>query len=148
MIPGMTITDLYFQHLSTWQFTLMGSKKITLNHVIDVFPTKGPCLAPNSLGHPMDESSIGPSLQAKCFLCWDPQICRVTESLERWGASLRITSKKRESYGIPKLQEKRFIFVKHQWMIGGHMIFETRPSLGGAPRDSHKRLEEHHPQFV
>ena len=63
----------------------VGSKKITLNHVIDVFPTKGPCLASNSLGHPMDESSIGPSLQAKWFLCWDPQICRVAQSLKVGG---------------------------------------------------------------
>lgn len=125
----------------------MGSKKITLNHVIDVFSKKRSLSCTEFVGPSMDESLIGPSLQAKWFLCWDPQICRVTESLNV-GGKPKNHLQKRESYGIPKLQEKRFIFVKHQWMIGGHMIFETRPSLGGAPRDSHKRLDEHHPQFV
>lgn len=91
----------------------MGSKKITLNHVIDVFSKKRSLSCTEFVGPSMDESLIGPSLQAKWFLCWDPQICRVTESLNVGGKPKNHLQKKGILWNPPNSTGKgSFYFSK------------------------------------
>ena len=141
--PGLdicpcTLTDLCYQYLSTWQFTLtrfgrlqcliekseswpptIGSKKVTLNHVVDVFPSNE--MSPQFCTE--FHSITGISLQAQWSLCWDPQICqeyRVRQS--NVGGSKNHLKRKGNLMQSPKSTGKRLIWVKHQWMIGGHII--------------------------